>query len=106
MTCYLSSAFIINRLRFCALKTLRRHPHKGKETSISDAISEEDISHIEKPRVPRHATHQGLSCDMSLFLCVLETLGGVTRKNKQQRNRQMAHFQTPFLTKILMISNN
>ena len=48
MTCYLSSAFIIYRLRFCALKTHRRHPHKRKEISISDAISDEDISHIEQ----------------------------------------------------------
>ena len=45
-------------------KPLEKTPAKGRETSISDAVSDKDISHIESPRVPRHATHQGVLCDI------------------------------------------
>ena len=86
MTCYLSSAFIICRLRLCVLKTLREDTRKKEEKhQFQTPFLTEDISHIEKQRVPRHATHQGHSCEFCL--CALETLGGATRMKGRENIR-------------------
>ena len=52
----------------CVKNPRGSYAHKSRESVnglSSDAISDEDIDDIEKLRVPRHATHQGLSCDKS-----------------------------------------
>ena len=55
MTCHSSRAFILYSFRFCALKTLREDTHikeeKHQNYPSSDAISDEDINHIQTLRV-------------------------------------------------------
>ena len=108
-TCYTSRAFMWYTFCLCSLKTL------GEVTRIKSRET------VKWPIFRRHfwrrywryqRTKGAMTCYSSrAFMrytfcwCPLKTLGGVTRI-KSRETAKMAHFQTPFLTKILMISKN
>ena len=62
---YIGSVFVRSTLR----EDTRIKEEKHQNYLASDAISDKDITDIHKLRVPRHATHQGLLCDIR-FECV------------------------------------
>ena len=89
MTCYLirARAIMWYKFRVCALETLRGVTRINSRETVKwpifrRQISDEDIDDIKKLRVPWHATHQVLSCNID-FVCVGQTDGQRDTKWKQ-----------------------